>query len=176
MSYIKKWIDNIITSDLVYKLDIKNINEIPKIKKATLFINFTPATTSSYDIICGLSILKFISNEKPIVIRSDSSIPGSRLKKGTIIGCKCTLRKSTLYDFLDVLIFLILPRIKNLNFIKADLDGNCTIVFDDSVLFSQFFNKDFDFNNNLKITITLFIKSKNFIHSKAFLNSLQIPI
>lgn len=176
MSYSRCWIHNILFYDLVYKFKIRNLHQIPHIHKIVLSIDFPPSTTSPYHVIYGLSILKLISNQKPIIFRSASAISGSRLRKGTILGCRSVISNENIYRFLDVFIFCILPQIKDLNVSKINVDKNYSISFDNFLLFSQFFNKEFDFDCNLKVTATFFIRSFDKNHSKIFLSGLQFPL
>jgi large subunit ribosomal protein L5 len=100
---------NVISYDLLTKLNYKNIFQIPKINKICLNIGFKNANIEKKKLIKILVLLKLITNQKPIVTLSKKNNIFLKIKKNSIIGCKVTLRKKNIYSFLDKLVIFIIP-------------------------------------------------------------------
>jgi large subunit ribosomal protein L5 len=112
----KNHYQNIIIYDLITKLNFKNIFEIPKITKICLNIGFKNANIEKKKLTNLIVLLKLITNQQPIVTQSKKNNILLKIKKGSIIGCKVTLRKNNLYFFLEKLLIFILPNINDIYF------------------------------------------------------------
>jgi len=112
----KNHYQNIIIYDLITKLNFKNIFEIPKITKICLNIGFKNANIEKKKLTNIIVLLKLITNQQPIVTQSKKNNILLKIKKGSIIGCKVTLRKNNLYFFLEKLLIFILPNINDIYF------------------------------------------------------------
>jgi large subunit ribosomal protein L5 len=108
---IKNHYQNIISYDLLTKLNYKNIFQIPKITKICLNIGFKNANIEKKKLINILVLLKLITNQKPIVTQSKKNNIFLKIKKNSIIGCKVTLRKKNIFFFLEKLIIFIIPNL-----------------------------------------------------------------
>ena len=117
---IKNHYQNIISYDLLTKLNYKNIFQIPKITKICLNIGFKNANIEKKKLINILVLLKLITNQKPIVTQSKKNNIFLKIKKNSIIGCKVTLRKKNIYIFLEKLIIFIIPNLNKKITINPD--------------------------------------------------------
>lgn len=174
MSYCKSWINYISNLDFVYKFKLRNAYQLPRIKKMTIFIDFCSNTNSLNNITSGLMILKMITGQKPNICRSKISAPGSKLRKGTIIGCKAFIKKNNLYNFLDIVVFYLLPQERNLKISKLDMNGNCIITLNNFYTFFKFFDKNLRFSNDLKVTLIINFAFVDINSLKLFFNCLGI--
>jgi large subunit ribosomal protein L5 len=108
--------NSIIIYDLISKLPrIKNQFQIPKITAIHINIGLKTITTEKQKIISMLTLLKIITNQEPILTKSKKNNIFLKIKKNSIIGCKVTLHKSLIYDFLEKLLFSVSFSILNIN-------------------------------------------------------------
>nr|UQT68337.1 ribosomal protein L5 [Nothophytophthora sp.] len=113
---LKNHYQNVTTYDLITKINFKNIFEIPKITKICLNIGFKNANIEKKKLINIIILLKLITNQKPIVTKSKKNNIFLKIKKNSIIGCKITLRKKNIYNFLEKVLIFILPNLERINF------------------------------------------------------------
>jgi large subunit ribosomal protein L5 len=113
---LKNYYQNIIVYDLLTKLHYKNIFEIPKITKINLNIGFKNANIEKKKLTNIIVLLKLITNQQPFLTKSNKNNIILKIKKGSIIGCKVTLRKKNIDLFLEKLILFILPEIKEIQY------------------------------------------------------------
>nr|YP_010395037.1 ribosomal protein L5 [Phytopythium vexans]YP_010395055.1 ribosomal protein L5 [Phytopythium vexans]DAZ89474.1 TPA_asm: ribosomal protein L5 [Phytopythium vexans]DAZ89492.1 TPA_asm: ribosomal protein L5 [Phytopythium vexans] len=122
----KNHYQNITTYDLITKFNFKNVYQIPKINKVFLNIGFKNANIEKKKLINIITLLKLITNQKPIVTKSKKNNIFLKIKKNSIIGCKITLRKKNINIFLEKLLIFILP---NTNEIKLNIKNNNILNF-----------------------------------------------
>ena len=113
---LKNHYQNVIIYDLLSKLHFKNVFELPKITKICLNIGFKNSNIEKKKLTNIIVLLKLITNQEPIVTKSKKNNIFLKIKKGSIIGCKVTLRKNNINVFLEKLLFFILPNIKDIKF------------------------------------------------------------
>lgn len=111
---LKNHYQNVIIYDLLTKLHFKNVFELPKITKICLNIGFKNSNIEKKKLTNIIVLLKLITNQEPIVTKSKKNNLFLKIKKGSIIGCKVTLRKNNINIFLEKLLFFILPNLKNI--------------------------------------------------------------
>ena len=114
---------NEIAPALMKELGLKNIMECPKLNKIVLNMGVGEATQNSKLMDAAAADLAIISGQKPVVITAKMSEAGFKLREGQAIGTKVTLRGEAMYDFIDRLVTVILPRVR-------DFDGVSTKAFD----------------------------------------------
>lgn len=98
---------------LMKEFEYKNPNEVPKLQKIVLNVGMGEAVQNSKCIEYGVYALTQISGQKPIVTKAKKSIAGFKLREGMPIGCKVTLRQDRMYHFLDRLVSVALPRVRD---------------------------------------------------------------
>ncbi len=140
MSRLKDLYDSKLKNELKEKLSFSNYYEVPKLKKIVLNMGVGESVTDSKKINAAIEDLTLISGQKPIVTRAKQSIAGFKLRKGMSIGCKVTLRKEMMYEFLDRLITIALPRVrdfKGLSRKSFDGNGNYSLGLKEQIIFPE---------------------------------------
>lgn len=114
-----------IKNDLQQEFSYKNIHEIPKVTKIVLNRGLGEAGQNSKMLNSNMSELMTISGQKPIITRSKKAIAGFKIRENIPVGITVTLRKSKMYNFLNKLVHLTLPRIRDFRGVsKKNFDGN----------------------------------------------------
>ena len=134
-----KYIENIVP-ELKEKYSYKNINEVPKLDKIVVNIGCGDATGNSKLLEAAMNDLEIITGQKPVVTKAKKSIAGFKLREGQAIGCKVTLRGENMYNFLDKLISITLPRVRDFRGISNksfDGRGNYTLGLTEQLIFSE---------------------------------------
>ena len=134
-----KYNDEIIPS-LREKFNYSNIMEVPKLEKIVINMGVGDATTNSKLLEAAVEDLKIITGQQPVVTKSKKAIAGFKLREGQGIGCKVTLRGENMYNFLDKLISITLPRVRDFRGISNksfDGRGNYTLGLTEQLIFSE---------------------------------------
>ncbi len=114
-----------IIDKVVKDLGYKNKLAAPKLEKVVINFGVGSASQDKKKIEKAVEELALISGQKPVITLSKNAIAGFRLREGVPVGCKVTLRKKRMYEFVDRLINIVLPRVKDFRGLKADsFDGN----------------------------------------------------
>ena len=140
MNRLKEKYEKTIVSDLMSKHNYKNVMEVPKLEKIVVNIGCGDATTNSKLLEAALKDLETITGQKPVATKAKKSIAGFKLREGQAIGCKVTLRGENMYNFLDKLISITLPRVRDFRGIsnKAfDGRGNYTLGLTEQLIFPE---------------------------------------
>lgn len=141
--------------------------------RISLYVNLPFNSTYSKKIIYTLLFLKMITNINSVVCRSKVSNSGLKIRKGTILGCKIILNKNKVYDFVDILFFVIIPQINNFGKLNIDKNGHFYINLFDFPRFFEYYNlKLIKHNLDLSILVNIGVISKE--HSKLFFSGFQI--
>ena len=140
MNRLKEKYTKTIVSDLMSKHNYKNIMEVPKLEKIVVNIGCGDATSNSKLLEAAMKDLELITGQKPVATKAKKSIAGFKLREGQAIGCKVTLRGENMYNFLDKLISITLPRVRDFRGIsnKAfDGRGNYTLGLTEQLIFPE---------------------------------------
>lgn len=140
MNRLKEKYNNEIVADLRNKYNYKSVMEVPKLDKIVVNIGVGDATTNSKLLDAAMADLEVITGQKPVKTLAKKSIAGFKLREGQAIGCKVTLRGENMYNFLDKLISITLPRVRDFRGIsnKAfDGRGNYTLGLTEQLIFSE---------------------------------------
>lgn len=135
---------------LIEKFNYSSIMQAPKIDKIVLNMGVGDATTNSKNLDEAVEELGLISGQKPLITKAKKSIAGFRLREGMSIGAKVTLRGERMYDFLDKLINVSLPRVRDFHGVSNksfDGRGNYTLGIREQLIFPEI---DFDKVNKLR--------------------------
>ena len=155
---------NNITSNLMSKLKINNIHEVPKIRKIVLNMGIGEAKDDSKLIDKAVEDLTLISGQKAIKTKAKKAISGFKIRSGMPLGAMVTLRNKIMYEFLDRLINIALPRIRDfrgLNSKSFDGNGNFSIGIKEHIIFPEINFDKIDKVRGLDITICTSAKSNN---------------
>ena len=134
-----KYIENIVP-ELKEKYSYKNVNEVPKLDKIVVNIGCGDATGNAKLLEAAMKDLEIITGQKPVATKAKKSIAGFKLREGQAIGCKVTLRGENMYNFLDKLISITLPRVRDFRGISNksfDGRGNYTLGLTEQLIFSE---------------------------------------
>ncbi len=140
MNRLKAKYDKEIVSSLREKYNYKNVMEVPKLDKIVLNIGCGDATGNSKLLEAAMKDLETITGQKAVATRAKKSIAGFKLREGQAIGCKVTLRGDNMYNFLDKLISITLPRVRDFRGISNksfDGRGNYTLGLTEQLIFSE---------------------------------------
>ena len=144
----EKYLKEVVPS-LKEKYNYKTIMEVPKIEKTVVNIGVGDATTNSKLLDAAVAELELITGQKPVVTKARKSIAGFKLREGQAIGCKVTLRSDNMYTFLDKLIAIGLPRVRDFRGVSPkgfDGRGNYTLGLKEQLIFSEI-----EFDNVVKV-------------------------
>ena len=122
------------------KYGYKSVMETPKLDKIVVNMGVGDATTNSKLLEAAMNDLEIITGQKPVATRAKKAIAGFKVREGQAIGCKVTLRGENMYNFLDKLISITLPRVRDFRGISSkafDGRGNYTLGLTEQLIFSE---------------------------------------
>lgn len=140
MNRLKAKYDKEIVSSLREKYNYKNVMEVPKLDKIVLNIGCGDATGNSKLLEAAMKDLETITGQKAVATRAKKSIAGFKLREGQSIGTKVTLRGDAMYNFMEKLIKIALPRVRDFRGISPkafDGKGNYTLGIKDQLIFPE---------------------------------------
>ena len=116
---------DIVSPSLMEKFSYKNLLEVPKLEKIVLNMGVGEASQDKKKIEGAISDLSLISGQKPLVTRAKKSLAGFKIRDGVMVGASVTIRRARMYEFLDRLITIALPRVRDFRGLsKSSFDGN----------------------------------------------------
>lgn len=142
---------------LMKEFGITNVNAVPKLEKITLNVGVGRAGGDKKVIDAVVSTLTRISGQKPILAKAKKSISNFKLRQGTVVGVVVTLRKKRMYDFLDKMINVTLPRVRDFQGIKTssvDPEGNMNVGFKEHMVFPEIKSEEIEHAHGLEVAIT----------------------
>lgn len=140
MNRVQKRYQEEAVGQLKSEFQYKNVMQVPKLQKIVLNTGLGEAVQNSKVIDSAVYAMTQISGQKPVVTRAKKSIAGFKLREGMPIGCKVTLRNERMYDFLDRLISVALPRVRDFRGTPTkgfDGRGNYTIGIKENIVFPE---------------------------------------
>ncbi|MEC7661020.1 MAG: 50S ribosomal protein L5, partial [Pseudomonadota bacterium] len=129
-----------IRPELLQQNGYKNILEVPKLQKIVINMGLGEAVQDSKKVASAVADLAKITGQKPIITKASKSVAGFKLREGMPIGCKVTLRRDRMYEFLDRLITIALPRVRDfrgLNPSSFDGCGNYAMGLKEQIVFPE---------------------------------------
>ena len=162
---------------MVEKFNYKNKFEVPKLTKVVINIGVGEAVKDSKKIDSAIKEITAISGQKPVITRAKKAIATFKLREGMPIGVKVTLRKSHMYEFIDRLINVALPRVRDfrgLNGKSFDGNGNYSLGLKEQIVFPEI---DYDNLDELRgMDITIVTSAKNDQQGLELLKKFNLPI
>ena len=177
MSRLKEVYNNEIVSKLQQQFGYKSVMEVPKITKITLNMGVGEASQDRKAIDGAVADLALISGQKPLVTKARKSVAGFKIREGWPIGAKVTLRGERMYEFLDRLVSMAIPRIRDfrgLNPKSFDGQGNYSMGVKKQIVFPEIDYDKIDKIRGMDITITT--TAKNDDEGRALLEAFQFPL
>ena len=173
---LKKMYEEKIKSDLQQKFLYNNIHEIPKITKITLNRGLGEASQNSKLLDTSFQEIMLISGQKPIITKSKKAIAGFKIRENVPIGITVNLRKDKMYNFLNKLIHLALPRIRDFRGISKkhfDGNGNYNLGLKEQLIFPEI---EYDSVNKIQgMNINIVTTAKTDLEALFLLESLGMP-
>jgi len=157
-------------------LELDNIMLVPKIEKIVLNMGVGDAVGQAKLLEGALSDMETIAGQKPVVTRAKKSLASFKLREGQAIGCKVTLRGDRMYEFLDRLISLAIPRIRDFRGLPPksfDGNGNYTFGVTEQLMFPEIDYDKVDTTRGMDITIVTTAKTND--EGKALLDAFNFP-
>ncbi len=140
MNRLKERYVNEIVPSLIKKHNYTTIMEVPKLEKIVINMGVGDATSNSKLIEAAAKDLELISGQKPVITKARKSIAGFKVREGQAIGCKVTLRGNNMYNFMDKLVSIGLPRVRDFRGVSPkafDGRGNYTLGIKEQLIFSE---------------------------------------
>jgi large subunit ribosomal protein L5 len=157
MARLQQYYRETVAPKLLEQFGYRNVMEVPKITKITLNMGVGEAVADKKIMEHAVGNLTQIAGQKPIVTLSRKSIAGFKIREGWPIGCKVTLRRARMYEFLDRLINVAIPRIRDFRGFSArafDGRGNYSLGVREQIIFPEIDYDKIDAIRGLDITIT----------------------
>lgn len=177
MSDLKQVFENEIVPKLQKEFGYKNVMEVPRITKITLNMGVGEAAQDRKAMEGALDDMSRISGQKPLVTTARKSVAGFKIREGWPIGCKVTLRRRRMYEFLDRLVGIAIPRVRDfrgLNPKSFDGHGNYSVGLREQIVFPEIDYDKVDKLRGLDITITTSAKTDE--EARALLRAFSFPL
>ena len=177
MARLREFYKDTVVKQLQEQFEYKSVMEVPRITKITLNMGVGEALADKKVMEHAVSDMTKISGQKPIVTNARKSIAGFKVREGWPIGCKVTLRKERMYEFLDRLISIAIPRVRDFRGLSPksfDGRGNYSMGVKEQIIFPEIDYDKIDALRGLDITITT--TAKNDEEGRALLAAFNFPI
>ncbi|MDH5257847.1 MAG: 50S ribosomal protein L5 [Gammaproteobacteria bacterium] len=176
MARLKEHYKEKVVPELVKHFDYKSVMEVPKITKITLNMGLGEALADKKIVEHATGDMVKISGQKPVVTLARKSIAGFKVRDGWPIGCKVTLRNERMYEFLDRLITIAIPRIRDFRGMSPksfDGRGNYSMGITEQIIFPEIDYDKIDKLRGMDITITTTAKTDE--EGRALMAAFKFP-
>jgi large subunit ribosomal protein L5 len=168
--------EKVVRAELIKEFSYENALQAPRIDKIVINMGVGEATSDSKKINAAVAELTAIAGQKPVVTKARKSIATFKLREGMNIGCKVTLRRQRMYEFLDRLITIALPRVRDFRGVSGksfDGRGNYTLGLKEQLVFPEI---DYDKVDKVRgMDIVICTTAKTDAEAKALLKGFQMP-
>ena len=165
-----------VAPELMKKFGYKSVMEVPRIEKITLNMGVGEAVADKKVMEHAVGDMQKIAGQKPVVTNAKKSIAGFKIREGYPVGCKVTLRKERMYEFLDRLVTVAIPRIRDFRGISGksfDGRGNYNMGVKEQIIFPEIEYGKIDALRGMNITITTTAKTDD--EARALLAAFKFP-
>lgn len=176
MARLQQYYRETIVKQLMEKFGYKSVMEVPRISKITVNMGVGEAVANKKILDNAVSDMIKITGQKPIVCNSRKSVAGFKVREGWPIGCKVTLRSHNMYEFLDRLVSIAMPRIRDFRGVSArsfDGRGNYSMGVTEQIIFPEIEYDKVDAIRGMDITITTTAKTDD--EGRALLAAFSFP-
>ena len=176
MARLKDYYRDTVVKQLTDQFGYKSVMEVPKIEKITLNMGVGEAVADKKVMDFAVGDMQKIAGQKPLVTKSKKSIAGFKIRENYPVGCKVTLRNVRMYEFLDRLISIAIPRIRDFRGISAksfDGRGNYNMGVKEQIIFPEIEYDKIDALRGMNITITTTAKTDE--EARALLTAFKFP-
>lgn len=176
MTRLQSYYRETIVPELVKQFGYKSLMEVPRITKITLNMGVGEAVADKKVMEFAVGDMQKIAGQKPVVTKARKSIAGFKIRDGYPIGCKVTLRRARMYEFLDRLVSIAIPRVRDFRGISArafDGRGNYNMGVREQIIFPEVEYDKIDALRGMNITITTTAKTDD--EGRALLAAFKFP-
>ncbi len=176
MARLKEHYQKNIVPALMKEFQYKNIMEVPSVEKIVLNMGIGEAITNSKALDAAVEELATISGQKPVITKAKKSIAGFKLRAGMPVGCTVTLRRDRMYEFLDRLVNVALPRVRDFRGVSGkafDGRGNYSLGIKEQLIFPEINYDKIDKVKGIGIVIVTSARSDE--EGKALLRLMGMP-
>jgi large subunit ribosomal protein L5 len=176
MARLQSYYRESVVPELMKQFGYKSVMQVPRIEKITLNMGVGEAVADKKVMEFAVGDMQKIAGQKPVVTKSRKSIAGFKIRDGYPIGCKVTLRSTRMYEFLDRLVTIAMPRIRDfrgVSFKSFDGRGNYNMGVREQIIFPEVEYDKIDALRGMNITITTTAKSDE--EAKALLAAFKFP-
>jgi len=176
MSRLQQEYRETIVPELKKKFGYKSVMEVPRITKITLNMGVGEAVGDKKILDNAVGDMVKIAGQRPVVTKARKSVAAFKIREGWPIGCKVTLRRERMYEFLDRLISIAIPRIRDFRGVNPkafDGRGNYTLGVKEQIIFPEIDYDKFDALRGMDITITTTAKTNE--EARALLEAFRFP-
>lgn len=176
MARLQEFYRDIVTKKLMEKFTYKSVMEVPRISKITLNMGVGEAVADKKILDNAVGDMKKIVGQKPVVTKARKSIATFKVREGYPVGCMVTLRRLHMYEFLDRLVSVAIPRIRDFRGLSSrafDGRGNYNMGIKEQIIFPEIDYDKVDMLRGMNITITTTAKSDT--EAKALLAAFKFP-
>ncbi len=176
MARLQEFYRDTVTKQLMEQFNYKSVMEVPRISKITLNIGVGEATADKKVIENVVSDMLKICGQQPVVTKAKKSIATFKVREGYPVGCMVTLRRLRMYEFLDRLITVAIPRIRDFRGISGksfDGRGNYNMGIKEQIIFPEIEYDKIDALRGMNITFTT--SAKTDLEAKALLSAFSFP-
>ena len=173
---LKSHYNDVVRAELIKQLGVQNVMQVPTFEKIVINMGVGRATQQSSLIDGAVADLTAISGQKPVVTKSRTSIASFKLRENQAIGCKVTLRGDRMWEFLDHLIAVAIPRIRDFRGLPGrswDGHGNYTFGLTEQLVFTEVSYDKVDTTRGMDITIVTTATTD--LDGKALLDAFGFP-
>jgi large subunit ribosomal protein L5 len=177
MVRLQEYYKNTVLKKLTEQFGYKSAMQVPKITKITLNMGLGEAVADKKVIEHALEDMTKIAGQKPIVCNAKKSVANFKVREGWPVGCKVTLRRDRMYEFLDRLISIAIPRIRDFRGLNAksfDSRGNYSMGIKEQIIFPEIDYDKIDTLRGMDITITTSARTDE--EGRALLKAFNLPL
>ena len=177
MSRLRDYYKDTVVNQLKEQFGFKSVMEVPKLEKITLNMGLGEAIGDKKVIQSAVEDMTLIAGQKPVVNLARLSVAGFKVREGWPIGCKVTLRRDRMYDFMDRLVSIAIPRIRDFRGLKPnafDGRGNYSMGIQEQIIFPEIDYDKIDAIRGMDITFTTSAKTDE--EARALLTAFNLPL
>jgi len=169
--------DTVLKPKLKEQLGYSNDHQVPRLQKIVLNMGVGEGSQDSKKVDSALSELTLIAGQKPVICRARRSVANFKLREGTTIGCKVTLRGERMYEFLDRLITIALPRVRDFRGLSSrsfDGRGNFALGLREQIVFPEINYDEIDEIRGMNVVICTTANTDD--EARELLRGFEMPI
>lgn len=177
MSRLRDYYKETVIPQLKDQFGYKSVMEVPRLEKITLNMGLGEAIGDKKVIQNAMDDMAKIAGQKPIVCNARISVAGFKVREGWPIGCKVTLRRERMYDFLDRLVSIAIPRVRDFRGLKSnafDGRGNYSMGIQEQIIFPEIDYDQIDAIRGMDISFTTSAKTDD--EARALLTAFNLPL